>query len=98
MAFRKEKGVLFIEVSPFQEVKGTLTVFFRKNFQGGKPMFREIEGGRGLELHVKLFKRKLAKAQGDKTIFRGGGGGGKKLPLKPALPVLVYAAVPCFSK
>ena len=72
MAFRKEKGVLFIEVSPFQEVKGTLTVFFRKNFQGGKPMFQEIKGDRGLEL--KLFKRILAKAQGGQNHFRGGGG------------------------
>ena len=45
--------------------------FFRKNSGGAKQIFR---GGRRLQL--KYIKLKLAKAQGDKTIFGGGGGGG----------------------
>ena len=49
-------------------------VFFRKTFQSGQTnIFREIEGGRRLQL--KYITLKLAKAQGGQDHFRGGGGG-----------------------
>ena len=35
------------EIERYIKKKDIIAGFFRKHFQGGKPMFREIEGGIG---------------------------------------------------
>ena len=65
-------GISATEYAP--GVDNTSSVFLRKNIQGGKPMFRDIEGGHRSELKY-INCESWLKLRGGKTIFRG-----EKLP------------------